>query len=286
MLSTLSLYLSEAEVTILVFLVLFFGSVGFLLNIVLILSITIAGGLSEAPVNVFVLSLALADLLMSCVSPAIFICNMYYPIFNIFITVSRFLVSTTTGSIFLLTSNRFVSTVRSLKYPKIMTFKRTVIMVVAIWFVGSIVFFMSLLGKKWNKKPMEQITRYLVIFYIVSSTVMCMYMYNLSRKHRERLRIQRHAITGQMNAVSDEFRALRSLLMVAGSFVACWLPATIALFFVDLTRNPAQFYRFFSFITPLAIVNTVMDPVVYYYRSKGFRSSLRLLMRRLKNTGY
>lgn len=284
--STLNLYLSDAEVTILVAFMVLFGSVGFVLNLVLIMSITMSDGLAEAPVNAFVLSLAFSDLLMSSVCSTLFIYNMYHSIFSVFITASRFAVSTTTGSIFLLTLNRFVGIARSLKYPKIMTFKRTVNMVAAIWFVGIIVFLMSMFGMAWNTKPMEQITRYLVIFYVSSSTVMCMYMYNLSREHRKRLRIQRYAVTGQMNATSDEFRALRSLLMVAGSFVACWMPSTIALFFVDLARDPVQFYRFFSFIAPLGVINSVIDPGIYYYRSKGFRSSLKLLLRRLKNAGY
>ena len=80
-----------------------------------------------------------------------------------------------------------------------------------------------------------------------------------------------------MHAVSDEFRALSSLPMVSGSFVACWLPVAISVFFADLAKNPVQFYHIFSFITPLTIVNTVIGPVVYYYRCKGFRSSLTLL---------
>ena len=79
---------------------------------------------------------------------------------------------------------------------------------------------------------------------------MCIYMYNLSRKHRERLRIQRHAVTGQMHAVSDEFRALCLLLMVSGSFVACWLPVAISVFFADLAKNPVQFYRIFNLLLP------------------------------------
>ena len=59
-------------------------------------------GFAEVPANaVFVLSLAFADLLMSCVCPVLFIYDMYCSIFSIFITAARLLVSTTTGCIFL-----------------------------------------------------------------------------------------------------------------------------------------------------------------------------------------
>ena len=251
MVSTFSLYMSETEAVILVVFVVFFGAVGLVENLILILSITMTDGFSETPGNVFVLSLVFADLLLSCICPALFIYNMYHSIFNIFITASRFLVSATTGSMFLLTVNSFLSMVRSLKYSKIMTFKRIVVMVAAIWFVSIIIFIMLLLGMTFNKKPMQHITRYLVIFYVVSSTVMCVYMYNLSRKHRERLRIQTYAVTGQMNATSDEFRALRSLLIVTGSFCSVLAASCNCCIFRRLSEKSRSVLSGFQFYYPL-----------------------------------
>jgi hypothetical protein len=111
-------------------------------------------------------------------------------------------------------------------------------------------------------------------------------MYNLGRKHKKELAQQRYAVTGQKQATSQEIRALSSLFMIAGSFVVCWLPATIATFFVNRVEDPTQFYRVFCFTGPLALVNAVIDPVVYYYRSNGFRSSLKVLVRQFRNRGY
>jgi branched-subunit amino acid transport protein len=96
----------------------------------------------------------------------------------------------------------------------------------------------------------------------------------------------KYAVTGQMKTSSDEFRALRSLGLVAGSFVVCWLPMTIAFFFTDRNTDPATFHRTFSFTAPLAVVNAIIDPSIYYYRSKGFRVSLKTLTRRLENVGF
>ena len=283
--STLSLYISEAETAGLVLFLVLFGSLGFVQNLVLILSVILTDGFTETPANIFVLSLAWADLLVCGVSAPLLIYNCYHPIFNIFITVSKFNVVATTGSIFLLTLNRLICIVRDLKYPKIMTFKRTVTLVGAIWFVAALVFVLSVVGLICDIKPIVHITRYFMGFYVTSSIVMYAYMYNLARKHRKHLARQAFAVTGQTQAKSDEFRALRSLFMIAGSFAACWLPMTIGFFFTNVARDPIQFYRTFILTSPLCLVNSVVDSFVYYYRSKGFRASLKMLVRRFKNAG-
>ena len=98
-------------------------------------------------------------------------------------------------------------------------------------------------------------------------------MYYLDRKHRKKLARQAYAVTGQVQAKFEEFRALRSLFMIAGTFALCWLPMTVATFLIDVRRDPFQFYRSYIYTTPLCAVNSVVDPVVYYYRSNGFRKS-------------
>jgi hypothetical protein len=136
--------MSDVETVGLVFFVALFGSVGFMLNLVLILSIILTDGFTDTPANIFVLSLACADLLVCGVSAPLLIYSCYHPICTIFITVSKFNVVATTGSIFLLTLNRLICIVRDLKYPKIMTFQRTVTLVGAIWFAAC-----SCLGCGW-----------------------------------------------------------------------------------------------------------------------------------------
>lgn len=280
-----SLYLSETEVAGLVLFLAFFGAVGFLQNIVVILSIILTDGLLDAPANIFVLSLACSDFLVCGVCAPLLIYNCYHWIFTAFITVSKFIVVATTGSIFLMTANRFVSIVRPLKYAKIITYKRALSMVGGIWFVAMLLPIAALIGLAYEIKAIVHITRYFLAFYITSSSVMYAYMYTRARKHRRQLTKLKYAVTGQIHTFSDEFRALRSLFLVAGGFAACWLPMTIAFFFTNRNTGPDTFYRTFSFTAPLAVINAVVDPTIYYYRSKGFRFSFKMLTRRFQNCG-
>jgi hypothetical protein len=145
---------------------------------------------------------------------------------------------------------------------------------------------MSVIGLTWDVKPIARLTRYFISFYVILSVVMHAYMYKLARKHRQQLRQQAFAVTGQTQARSDEFKALRSLFMIAGSFAACWLPIAIQPLVYDTNADPVQGLRIFLFLCPLCTVNAVIDPIVFYYRSKGFRVSLGILARRFKNAGY
>ena len=283
--STLSLYASKAEIASGISFFALFGTVGFLENLVLILSILLTEQFADMPSNIFILSLACADLLVCGVSAPLYIYNCYHPMFTIFITVSKFNAVASTGSIFTLSLDRYISLIQGLQYPKIMTFKRTVSLVAGTWIVASFVVISAVIGLVWNLKPLVHLTRYFIGFYISATIVMYMYMYNLGRKHRKHLARQAFAVTGQIQAKFDEFRALRSLFLIAGTFALFWLPVTVAAFFIDVKKDPFQFYRAHVYTTPLCAVNSVVDPVVYYYRSKGFRKVLKMLGRRLKNFG-
>ena len=280
---TVSLYLSTTETFCLVIFLAFFGCVGFVQNLVVILSIAFTKDIPESPVNIFLMSLACSDFLLCGVTAPLLIYNCYHWIFNDFVTVSKFIVVATTGSIFLMTVNRFVSIVRPLRYPKTITKGRAVFMVGCVWLAATTFPMLAIIGFTYNVKSICHITRYLLVFYITSSSGMYVYMYTLARKHRLLLDKLKYAVSGQMNASCGDFKALRSLFMVAGSFVACWLPMTIAFFLADREKlSGPDFYlcRIFSYTAPLAVVNTVLDPTIHYYRGKGFLFSVRTLAKR------
>ena len=106
-------------------------------------------------------------------------------------------------------------------------------MVGIVWFVALFVVAMSVMTSTLGNMPVMKMTQYFFVFYIVSSIVLCVYMYHLGREHAKRLAKQAFAVTGQLQAASHEFRKLSSLFMIAGSFGARWLPITIASLIID-----------------------------------------------------
>ncbi|XP_028390595.1 adrenocorticotropic hormone receptor-like [Dendronephthya gigantea] len=281
----LYLYLSKEETICIFAVVLIFGLLGFVLNLLLISSITLTDGFAEIPANFFVLSLAVSDTMIDCVAAPLMIYNMYHFAFEAFLVVGKFFGLATTGSVFLLTLNRFISTVKALKYPTIVTFKRAVTMVGAIWFVALLVAVKTTASLISDLVPNVSVARNIVVFYVLTSIALCVYMYKLGRKHAKRVKQQAFAVTGELQAASHEFKTLRTLFLIAGSLGACMLPTTALFLVIDREEHPAQFHRAFSFIAPLVLLNTIIDPFVYYFRSKGFRMSLKTLKRRFTNSG-
>ena len=263
--------------------IVFLASAGFLLNLLSILSLTRTDGFADAPANVFVMSLACADLSGCCTIGPLVIYTCYHPMLKLFAIAGRFVSVATTGNIFLLSLNRLMSIVADLKYPSIMTFKRTITLVGIVWFVAILVTVLAMVGLIFDIQSIMSLTRYFIGFYVASSIVMYVYMYNLGRKHRRQLAQQAFAVTGQVQARSDEFSALRSLFMITGSFAACWLPISIEPFLKNEMGGQIHYFRTLLFTCTLCFVNSIADPIIYYYRSKGFRASLNILVRRMKN---
>ena len=283
--NSVSLYLCQTEVAGVITFLAFFGFIRFLKNLVVILSIVLTDGFLDVPANIFVLSLAFSDLLVCGVGAPLLIYNCFHWYFTVFITVNKFIVVATTGSIFLITLNRLVSVVRPLKYSAIITRERTLAMLGCMWIVAALFPTLATIGLIYNIKAMVHLTRYILTFYMLSSSAMYVYMYILARRQKEKLSKQNNAITGQLQSSVDEFKALRTLLLVAGSFAACWSPMTIGFFFTDRYKSPKTFYRTFNFTAPLVVLNAALDPIIYYFKKKGFKHSLKILVRNFRNKG-
>ena len=177
---SVSSYLTHMEIIGLLVYLAFFGVVGFLQNLVVILSITFMDGFPDVPGNIFVLSLASSDFLLCSVCVPLLIYNCFHWIFTTFITASKLIVVATAGSAFLLTANRFVSILKPLRYSKIMTYKRAAALVEIVWFVAIIVSTLSMIGLAYNIKSIVHITRYFLYVHsrkkiegTVSGTKIC-----------------------------------------------------------------------------------------------------------------
>ncbi len=71
-----------------------------------------------------------------------------------------------------------MSIVADLKYPSIMTFKRTVTLVGIVWFVASLVTNLAVVGLIYDIQSIMRPTRYFLAFYVASTIVMHVYTAN------------------------------------------------------------------------------------------------------------
>ena len=124
----------------------FLGAVGFLENLGVVLVVLKNRIMLDCPGNWFVLSLALGDALMCIVVNLVVditLAQRYLPFLS---TVFRFLMLSTSGNLFMLTFNRFLSLYNSLRYPALMTTKRAKCLTLLPWIISFFIYAVNLKG--------------------------------------------------------------------------------------------------------------------------------------------
>jgi hypothetical protein len=85
-----------------------------------------------------------------------------------------------------------------------------------------------------------------------------------------------NSTSGAMKMKQDR-KAVRTLLIVVGTFVLCWLPHFVGIF--CLTTNRCNWPdRYFAITTWLAMMNSGCNPVIYGAMSRQFRKRFRQIL--------
>lgn len=92
---------------------------------------------------------------------------------------------------------------------------------------------------------------------------------------------------------AKEMKVAKTMLMIIGSFVICWLPYTIRIF-VEFVTNENHFlqdklYDIYgehgkyygklvrSLVYHLTLLNSVFDPLIYFFRMREIRHAVKVL---------
>lgn len=85
----------------------------------------------------------------------------------------------------------------------------------------------------------------------------------------------------------EEIKIVKTMGLIIGSFIICWLPVMITFVAVAFTNDANYFQHLFGtyfgnflseFMTYHGLFNTVIDPVIYALRMKEFRKSAMKLI--------
>ncbi len=76
----------------------------------------------------------------------------------------------------------------------------------------------------------------------------------------------------QQKNLKEDFKSVRTLAIVGGTFLVCCLPFTIVVFVYGDNKMSIEFQRSAAFSGILMPINAILDPVIYYFRSAEFRS--------------
>ncbi|XP_058249231.1 trace amine-associated receptor 13c-like [Hemibagrus wyckioides] len=295
--------------TVLYLILVFAMSVTILGNSVVIISIAHFKQL-HTPTNILVMSLALVDLLLGIiVMPLSMIRSVdgcwYYGEESCFLH-SSFDMFLTTASIFHLISiatDRYEAVCFPLQYPTRVTIPVAWFMVATSWTVAAVYSY----GLLCSKANLENLDEYIasinclgycgllfnalwaaldacICFFLPCSAMFCLYVqiFFISKKHARKIEGVKQArndanFTKFSQRVKHENKAAKTLGIVVGAFICCWMP-----FFVTSLLDP-----YINFATPVVLfdvfvwlgyINSTLNPIIYGLFYPWFRKTLYLIV--------
>uniref|UniRef100_A0A4W3IGD8 Adrenoceptor alpha 1D n=1 Tax=Callorhinchus milii TaxID=7868 RepID=A0A4W3IGD8_CALMI len=252
-------------------------------NIMVILSVACNRQL-QTVTNYFIINLAVADLLLASIvlpfSATLEVLDYWCfgRIFcDIWAAVDVLCCTASIMSLCIISIDRYIGVRYSLRYPTIMTEKKAVWILIVLWLSSMVISIGPLLGWKEpapddetvcsiTEEPGYALFSSLLSFYLPLMVILVMYF---------RIYVVARRTTKSLEAGK---KAAKTLGIVVGVFILCWLPFFIVLplgaFFPLLKPSDIVFKVIFW----LGYFNSCINPIIYPCSSKEFkRAFIRLL---------
>ncbi|XP_076134998.1 lysophosphatidic acid receptor 3 [Alosa pseudoharengus] len=113
----------------------------------------------------------------------------------------------------------------------------------------------------------------LVVFLIMVAIYLRIYTY-VTRKTSV---LSPHT-SGSINRKRTPIKLIKTVMTVLGAFVICWTPGLIVLLLDGLDCEHCKVLKFKRWLLLLAVLNSVMNPVIYSYKDEEMWTTLKNLL--------
>ena len=258
-----------------------------ILNSVTIHAVRKTSSLSK-PLKTLLLSLAVSDLGVGLVMEPLYIAllvnwvqgnNSTGATCTAFLLISYLFSVASFLGVMALSVDRFLAIYLHLRYQELVTHKRVLAVVMAIWVFSSS---LSLFGWRGTRSVAFVFWAFIVVFCISLSAVLYCKIYLVIRRHRN----QMQALQVQQVAQNDEmtnFARLRNSALgtfyVYLIFLLCYLPQSCTLFAVPISGISTGVKVSSICSGTLVFLNSSWNPVVYCWKMINIRHAIMDIMR-------
>ncbi|XP_077165575.1 melanocyte-stimulating hormone receptor [Paroedura picta] len=169
--------------------------------------------------------------------------------------------------------DRYITIFYALRYHSIMTIQRAVTVMAAIWAI-SISASTIFIAFDDNKTVVLCLLTYL-LGMLTLILGLYIHMFLLARQHARAIsRMHRKHTAPQATSMKGAI----TLTILLGVFFVCWGPFFLHLIlFVTCPTHPfcSCYFQYFNLCVILVICNSVVDPVIYAFRSEELRKTLK-----------
>ncbi|KAL2088505.1 hypothetical protein ACEWY4_015404 [Coilia grayii] len=171
-------------------------------------------------------------------------------------------------------ADRYITIFYALRYHSIMTTQRAATIIVVVW-SASITASTFFIFYYTNKAVIICLVTFFFIT-LVFTAVLYLHMFILAHVHSRRIMAfhkSRRQATSMKGAIT--------LTILLGVFIICWGPFFLHLVLIlSCPKNPncKCFFSYFNLFLILIICNSLIDPLIYAYRSQELRKTLKELI--------
>ncbi|KFO77857.1 Melanocyte-stimulating hormone receptor, partial [Cuculus canorus] len=169
--------------------------------------------------------------------------------------------------------DRYITIFYALRYHSIMTLQRAVVTMASIWLASTVSSTIFITYYRNNAILLCLISFFL--FMLVLMLVLYIHMFTLACHHLRSISSQQKQPTVYR---SSSLKGAVTLTILLGVFFICWGPFFFHLILiVTCPTNPfcTCFFSYFNLFLILIICNSVVDPLIYAFRSQELRRTLR-----------
>ncbi|XP_059713662.1 tubulin beta-3 chain [Haemorhous mexicanus] len=169
--------------------------------------------------------------------------------------------------------DRYITIFYALRYHSIMTLQRAVVTMASVWLASTVSSTVLIAYYRSNTVLLCLISFFL--FMLVLMLVLYIHMFALARHHLHSISSQQKPPTAHRGG---SLKGAVTLTILLGVFFICWGPFFFHLILiVTCPTSPfcTCFFSYFNLFLILVICNSVIDPLIYAFRSQELRRTLR-----------
>nr|BAK61809.1 melanocortin-1 receptor [Paralichthys olivaceus] len=171
-------------------------------------------------------------------------------------------------------ADRYITIFYALRYHSIMTTQRAIIIIVVVWLASLASSILFIVYHTDNAVIVCLVTFFCTT--LVFNAVLYLHMFLLAHVHSRRI-VSFHKSSRQTTSMKGAI----TLTILLGVFILCWGPFFLHLILILICPTSPFcncFFQNFNLFLILIICNSLIDPLIYAYRSQELRKTLQELL--------